>query len=150
MAKAYTALTNPAVTALNSLASVAYWVSAAFDNSSDLAYEVHTLITIGTTSSAGATGDVQIYVAESVDGGTNFTGGITSEVDATYTPTGDDVSEWELLGSLTYTSETSARTLEKMMKYLDPTKHYKYVIYNNTGTALASSGCAVEPMKVTY
>ena len=115
MAKAYTALTNPAVTALNSLASAAYWVSAAFNNATDLAYELHTLITIGTTTTAGSTGDIQIFVAESVDGGTNFTGGITNQVDATYTPAGDDVSEWEPLGSLTYTTETTARTHEKMV-----------------------------------
>jgi hypothetical protein len=139
MAKSYTTLTAPAVTNLASLASAAYWVSPVTDNNAALAHEVETLISILTTTSAGTTGTIDVYITGSVDGGTVYSGGVTTESDATYTPTGDDVSEWDFLGSFTYTTETTARTLQKRFSLFDVPKNFKYVIYNGTGTGLGAT-----------
>lgn len=139
MAKSYTSISAPAVTALASLASGAYWVSPVVDNSAALAHEIEALISLLTTTTLGANGQIIVYIAGSVDGGTVFAGGITTESDATYTPLGDDVTEWAFLGAFTYTAETTARTLQKRFLLADVPKHFKYVIYNGTGTALGAT-----------
>ena len=139
MAKSYTSIATPAVTALASLASAAYWVSPDVDNNAALAHEIEVLVEILTTTAAGTTGSIDVYVAGSVDGGTVYSGGVTTESNATYSPAGDDVSEWDFLGSFTYTTEVTARTLQKRFSMFDIPKNYKYVIYNNTGTALGAT-----------
>jgi len=139
MAKSYTAITAPAVTALASLASGAYWVSPDVNNNTELAHEIEMLLSILTTTTLGANGSIDVYIAGSVDGGTVYAGGVTTESDATYTPTGDDVSEWYYLGGMTYTAETTARTLQKRFSLSDIPKNFKYVIYNNTGAALGAT-----------
>ena len=138
MAKTYTDLSAPAVTNLASLADAAYWVSANVDNGAALAHEIETLISILTTTTLGADGKIDVYVAGSLDG-TTYAGGITTEADATYTPAGDDVSEWDFLGSFTYTAETTARTLQKRFSMFDIPKNFKYVVFNNTGAALGAT-----------
>jgi len=153
MAKSYTTISAPAVTALNSLADAAYWVgggTTGIDNSTQLAYEIEMFVTILTTTTAGSDGSVDVYIAGSVDGGTDFAGGITTESDATYTPAGDDVSEWTFVGSFTYTSETTARTLNKRFLIDDVPKNFKVVIFNDTGTALGATTCAVELNAIKY
>jgi len=150
MALSYTTISAPAVTALNSLADAAYWVSPDFDNATNLALELDVFITLLTTTTAGATGGIDVYVAGSNDGGTNYTGGITTQSDATYSPTGDDVSEWDFLDSFTYTTETTARTLEKLMRMFSLPKNFKLVVFNDTGTALGATTCAVEYQAVKF
>jgi len=124
MAKSYTAISAPAVTNLASLANGAYWVSPNVDNNTELAHEIETLISLLTTTTAGATGAIIVYIAGSLDG-TTYAGGITTESNATYTPIGDDVSEWSFLGGFTYTAETTARTLQKRFRLLDIPKNLK-------------------------
>lgn len=150
MAISYTTVSAPAVTALNSLASAAYWVSPDFDNATNLAYELDIFITLLTTTTEGTTGTVDVYIAGSNDGGTNYAGGITTQSDATYTPTGDDVSELRFLMSFTYTAETTARTLEKLARLHDIPKNFKLVVYNGTGTGLGATTCAVEYQSIKY
>lgn len=149
MAISYTTVAAPAVTALNSLASAAYWVSATFVNNTNLAYEVEIFVTILTTTTAGTDGSINLYVAGSVDGGTDFAGGVTG-ADATWTPVGDDVSHLQALGSLKYTNETTARTQRKRFVLTNVPKDFKLVIYNGTGTGLGATTCAVEWNAIKY
>ena len=72
MAVSYTAISAPAVTNLNSLADATYWASATYVNSTNLSFEVDVFITILTTTTAGADGSVDIWVAPSVDGVCNM------------------------------------------------------------------------------
>jgi len=136
MAKSYTAIAAPAVTNLASLAAGAYWVSTDVDNDTALAHEIEAFISLLTTTSLGIDGGVDVYIAGSVDGGTNYAGGITTESNATYTPVGDDVSHWDRLGTMNYSAETTARTMKKRFNIMDIPKNYKYVIYNRTSVAL--------------
>ena len=138
MAKSYTLISAPAVTNLASLASGAYWVSPNVDNNSALAHVIEMLLSILTTTTLGTDGGVDVYIAGSLDG-TTYAGGITIESDATYTPTGDDVSHWDLIGSLKYTAETTARTLEKRLALFDIPKNFKYVVYNRTGEVFGAT-----------
>lgn len=149
MAVSYTTVSAPAVTNLNSLASAAYWASATFVNSTNLAYEVEIFITILTTTTAGTTGSLDVFVAGSVDAGTDFAGGVTG-ADATWTPVGDDVSHLQYLGQLVYTSETTARTMKKRFVLSNVPKDFKLVILNNTGTGLGATTCAVEWNSIKY
>lgn len=150
MAKSYTAIAARAVTALNSLASAAYYVSDNVNNNAALAFEIEMFITLLTTTTLGVTGSFDIYIVGSTDGGTNYEGGITNESNATYTPTGDDVSEFTRIGSLTYTAETAARTLNKRFLISDVPKDFKVVIFNKSGTALGATTCAVEMNAIKY
>ena len=151
MAKSYSTVAAPAVTNLNGLASAAYWVSPVFDNNSELAYEVEKLISILTTTTAGADGSIDVYVAGSVDGGTEFAGNITNESNATWTPLGDAVSDLKKMGSLKYTNETTARTRRKRFKLGDVPKHFKLVIFNGTGTAFGgTTECKIEWNAIKY
>lgn len=149
MAVSYTTVSAPAVTALNSLATAAYWVGATFVNSTNLAFEVEIFVTILTTTTAGSDGSCDIYVAGSVDGGTDFAGGVTG-ADTTYTPVGDDISMLQFLGSMTYTNETTARTQRKRFVLSNVPKDFKLVIFNGTGAALGATTCAVEWNSIKY
>jgi len=149
MAKSYTALSSPAVTNLNSLADATYWVSADVDNGTALAFEIEVFATILTTTTAGTTGSVDVYIAGSVDGGTDYAGGITTQADATYTPLGDDTSHWKFLGSLTYTAEATARTMKKRFMIYDIPQNFKLVVYNKTGTALGAT-TSIELNSIKY
>ena len=144
MAISYTAVTSPTVTNLSSLADAAYWVSSVFDNTNIRAHTLEIFITLDTTTTAGTSGSIDVFIAGSVDGGTNFAGGITTESDATYSPVGDDMLHWKLLGSLNYTAETTARVMKKRFSMYDIPKHFKLVILNDTGTALGSGNTAIE------
>ena len=150
MTISYTAIAARAATALNSLASAAYWVSDNVSNSTELAYEIEMFITLLTTTTAGADGSFDVYITGSTDGGTDYEGGITTQSDATYTPTGDDVSEFTYIGSLTYTAETTARTLNKRFLISDVPKDFKVIIYNGSGAALGATTCAVEMNAIKY
>ena len=145
----YTTVSAPAVTNLHSLANAAYWASATFLNNTNLAFEVEIFVTILTTTTAGSNGSVDVYVAGSVDGGTDFAGGVTG-ADATWTPVGDDVSHLQFLGSMQYTSETTARTQRKRFVLTNVPKDFKLVIYNDTGTGLGATVNAVEWNAVKY
>lgn len=149
MAISYTTVSAPAVTALNSLADATYWASATFVNSTNLAFEVEIFVTILTTTTAGADGSVDVYVAGSVDGGTDFAGGVTG-ADATWTPLGDAVSHLQFLGSLQYTNETTARTQRKRFVLSNVPQDFKLVILNVTGTGLGATTCAVEWNSIKY
>lgn len=145
MAKTHTPITPAlAVTALNGLAAGAYWVSPDVDNDTENADEIEAMFNIATTTIAGNNGGVDVYIAGSVDNGTTYAGGITTESDATYTPNGDDVSEWTNLERLVYTSETTARTLNKRVLIDDVPRNFKYVVYNDTDTAFNATGCSVD------
>ena len=150
MAISYTVVSAPAVTALNSLADATYWVSPDFDNDTNLAIELDVFITLLTTTTAGATGSIDVFIAGSNDNGTNYAGGITTQSDATYSPTGDDATEWRHLGSFKYTTETTARTLEKLFRMKNLPRNFKLVIYNDTGAALGATTCAVEYNSVKF
>jgi len=139
MAKSYTTITALAVTNLANLADQAYWVSPDVDNDTELAHEIEMFLQILTTTTAGSDGNIKIYIAGSTDDGTDYAGGITSESDATYTPVGDDVSHWDWLGSIIYTAETTVRTMKKRFNLIDVPKNFKYVVFNNTGTALGAT-----------
>lgn len=145
----YTSVTAPAVTALNSLASAAYWASPNFDNATNLAYEVEIFVTILTTTTAGVTGSCDIYVAGSTDGGTDYAGDVTGS-DAAWVPVGDEVSELDFLGSMTYTSETTARTQKQRFLLSNVPQDFKLVILNSTGAALGATTCAVEWNAIKY
>ena len=149
MAISYTTVAPPTVIALNSLASTAYWTSPNFDNDINLAFEVEIFITILTTVTAGTTGSCNVYIAGSVDGGTDYAGGVTG-TDAAWTPLGDDVSHLQALGSLKYTSEVLARTQRKRFVLSNVPKDFKIVIYNGTGAALGATTCAVEWNAIKY
>ena len=149
MPKSYTTISAPAVTNLNSLASAAYWASPDFDNDTNLAYEVEVFVTILTTTTAGTTGSCDIYIAGSVDGGTDYAGDVTG-ADAAWVPVGDEVSELVFLGSMAYTAETTARTQKQRFSIDDVPKNFKLVILNNTGATLGATTCAVEWNAIKY
>ena len=149
MAISYTVVTPPAVTALNSLASTAYWASPNFDNETNLAYEVEVFVTLLTTTTAGTAGSCDVYLAGSNDGGTDYAGDVTGS-DAAWVPVGDEVSELRFLGALAYTSETTARTQKQRFLITDIPKDFKLVVYNGTGTALGATTCAVEWNSIKY
>lgn len=138
---ANTALT---VTSLQSLGDNAYWQSAKIDNADGLWMEL--FITIATTTTAGdASGYLELYLAGSTDGGTDFAGGATG-TQGTYTDAANTrKAQLRNIGTVGIdASETTARTLKFHAVVHDLPEDFAIVLGNQTGTALASSGNAVE------
>ncbi len=151
MALLYTPLTALTVVNLNGLANGAYWVSPDVDNNTILGIEIEALLTLVTTVLAGVNGAVQIYIAGSIDGGSNYAGGITSESDAVYVPLGDDVSHWSPNNVISYTSETLARTPKKRIVVNSPVpRNFKFIVFNNTGTPLDAAGNSIALNSIKY
>lgn len=137
-----TALT---VTNLQSLGDNAYWQSAVIDNATG-AFTLEVFLTIATTTTAGsAAGRVDVFLAGSTDGGTDFAGGATGS-QGTYTDAANTrVRQLRLIGTMPIdASETTARTLKFHMVAAQLPEDFSLVLGNQTGTALASSGNAVE------
>ena len=136
--------TSLTVTNLQSLGDNSFWQSAKIDNTDGLWAEV--FLTIVTTTTAGdAIGRVDIYIAGSNDGGTDFAGGATG-TEGTYTDSANTrVAQLRQVGSMTIdASETTARTLKFQVAVQDLPEDFAIVLGNQTGTAIASSGNAVE------
>ena len=132
--------------ALNSLADGAYWQSASINNSVILGLWLEIFLTIVTTTTAGNDGSVDVYIAPSIDGGTDFAGGASGS-QGSYSDSGNvDPDLLTFIGSVPIdASETTARTYEGYLQLpANVPEYFSIVLQNNTGAALASSGHAVE------
>lgn len=136
-----TALT---VTNLHSLGDGAWWQSAAIDNGTIKGLWMELFVTILTTTTAGSDATVDIYIAGSTDGGTDFAGGASGS-EGSYTVTGNSDEQLRLIAAIPIdASETSARTYEWHGVVHDIPEDFSLLIQNNTGTALGASTNAVE------
>jgi len=141
------------VTNLHSLADASFWQSASVDNNVDKAVWIEVFVTLQTTTTAGsATGYANIYLAESPDGGTDFSGN-ASGTEGSYAPApsaGENSKNLRPLGQIAMKAdETTARTYRKnfVLAPFTVPKSYSIVIENRTGAALNSAGNAVEILK---
>ena len=138
-----TALT---VTNLHSIVDDAYWQSAAIDNGTVKAQWMELFITILTTTSAGdANGTINIYVANSTDGGTDFAGGASGS-EGSYTDTANvDPKQLLLAGVMPCdASETTARTYKYHLRVYDLSEDFSIVLRNASGQSLGGSTNSVE------
>lgn len=137
-----TALT---VTNLHSLGDGSYWQSASINNSTIKGLWVEVFITILTTTTAGTNGTVELYIANSTDGGTDFAGGASGS-EGTYTDTANvDPDDLEYIGTMQVdATETTARTYKWRGSHHNVGEHFSFVIRNNCGAALGASTNAVE------
>lgn len=138
-----TALT---VTNLQSLADEGYWQSATIDNGTVKGTWMEIFLTIVTTTTAGdANGAVIVFLAGSTDGGTDFAGGATGS-EGTFADTANlDHRHMRRVGMRSCdASETTARTYKYHFLVKDLPEDFTLVVKNESGTTLASSGCACE------
>lgn len=136
-----TALT---VTNLHSLGDGAWWQSAVIDNGTVKGLWMELFITILTTTTAGSDDFVDVYLAGSTDGGTDFAGGASGS-EGSYTVVGNSDEQLEPIASIPIdASETTARTYKKRLVVHDIGEDMAILINQNTGTALGSSVNAVE------
>lgn len=135
------------VTNLHSLGNDSWWQSAGLSNvgttgdNTDGAgiVRIHLRI-ITTTTAASAVGKVTIYVAESLDGGTIYAGGASGS-EGSYTITGNSNEQLRYVDSVAIdATETTARTYDFATRLVDVPKDYSFVVHQETGQALASSG----------
>jgi len=113
-----TALT---VTNLHSLGNGSWWQSASIDNTSTKALWMEVFVTILTTTTAGSNANVDVYLAGSNDGGTDYAGGASGS-EGSYTVTANSSDQLRFIGSMPVdASETTARTFKwqvAVMTYL--------------------------------
>ncbi len=138
------------VTNLQSLADNAFWESAALENDTTKAQVKELFITIATTTTAGdAGGFAAVYIAGSVDGGTDYEGTAPDGTESTETFDASMERNMDLVATIPIdASETTARTFRQRVRIGLPPKDYVVVLENQTGAALASSGNAVEEMEI--
>lgn len=138
---ANTALT---VTSLHSLGDGSWWQSNKIDNGVIKGFWMELFITILTTTTAGSDGTVDVYLAGSTDGGTDFAGG-ASGTEGTYTVVGNSEQQLELVGAISIdATETTARTYKSRLTVHDIGEDFSILIENNTGAALGATVNAVE------
>lgn len=107
-----------------------------------------------TTGTIGGDNQVHLWMAESYDG-TNYTTGLPAvgASDAGYTFTASPVgstpapSEFRYLGSIRFTAQS--QTKRAVFVIPDVPTHAAFVVLNNTGIALASSGSGIEYAQLT-
>jgi len=114
-------------TALDSLANDSTAVSDAVDNSSNLDDEIEIEIYIDGTAAAGAWLDVRI--AKSIDGGTNY-------------------GTWE--SAMPLPSIPLAVDLQRYHARFAAPQRFKLMVKNNTGAALAGSGNTAKYQGIQY
>jgi len=138
--------TNTAATiTLNSLGDGSWRESTAVDNGTVKAIWMEVFVTILTTTTAGSDATVDVYLSRSLDGGTDYTGGIAGTGDAGWTPVGNQEEQLELIGSMPVdASETTARTYKWGTVVHDIPEDFCFVVENNTGAALGATTCALE------
>ena len=134
------------VTALHSLADDLYWQSAVIDNGTIKGFWMEVFITILTDTSAGdAAGVIELFLAASVDAGTDFAGGATG-TEGTYTDTANvDPKQLRRVGSMPCdASEVTARTYKWSTPVHDIGEDFALVIRNRSGQALGATVNLVE------
>jgi len=136
-----TALT---VTNLQSLGNGAWWQSAKIDNGTIKGMWMELLVTILTTTTARNNATCDVYMAGSVDGGTDFEGG-ASGTEGTYTVVANSEDQLTLIGAMPVdASEVTARTFKKRFVVHDIGEDFSVLIENNTGTAIGAAANSVE------
>ena len=136
-----TALT---VTNLHSLGNGSWWQSAAIDNGTIKGLWMELFITILTTTTAGSNATCDVYMAGSVDGGTDFEGN-ASGTEGSYTVVANSEDQLTLIGGMPVdASETTVRTFRKRFVISDIGEDFSILIENNTGTAIGATVNAVE------
>jgi hypothetical protein len=153
----YGSITTLMSTGLNSLSEVAadsYRQSVKVDNSTDLYMAIDLFVTIITTTEVGtATGYVNVWMAESPDGGTDFSGGASGS-DAAYAPGSgavDSAPNLRFIGRMSARAEeATARTYRKNFRVYDLPDNWSVVIRNVTGKTIASSGNLVEYQGINF
>ena len=137
--------TAPTVTNLQSLGDDSYWQSAVIDNAGG-AFTMEIFLTIVTTTTAGsATGRVDVFIAGSTDGGTDFAAGASGSEGSFTDSANTRIRQARLIGTMPVdASETTARTLKYHFITAQLPEDFAILIGNQTGTGLGSSGNAVE------
>ncbi len=138
------------VTNLHSLGDGAFWESANRDNDVDKALAIDIFITLVSTTTAGdADGYANVYIAASVDGGTDFAGTSPDGTESTETFVASQYKNMDRIGTIPMdASETTARTFKQNFRVDLPPKDYVIVIEQQSGVALGSSGNLVEIMEI--
>jgi len=138
---ANTALT---VTNLHSLGDGAWWQSDVIDNGTIKGMWMEVFVTILTTTTAGNNATCGVYMAASVDGGTDFEGG-ASGTEGSYTIVANSEDQLTSIGSMPVdASEVTARTFKKRFVVHDIGEDFSILIENNTGVAIGATVNAVE------
>jgi hypothetical protein len=107
-----------------------------------------------TTGTIAGDNQVHLWMAESYDG-TNYTTGLPAvgASDSGYTFTASPVgttptpSEFRYIGSIRFTAQS--QTKRAVFNVQNPPTHAVFVVLNNTGIALASSGSGIEYAQIT-
>ena len=132
------------VTNLHSLGNGAWWQSVKIDNGIIKGLWMELFVTILTTTTAGNNATCDVYMAGSVDGGTDFEGG-ASGTEGSYTVVANSEDQLTLIGAMPVdASETTARTFKKRFVVHDIGEDFSVLIENNTGTAIGATVNAVE------
>lgn len=127
-------LTSYLTTELNSLADAANKLGAAIDNSAGLDMYADVEISLAAQGSARSAGAyVAVYLIPSADGGTTYAyGGDSLDPGANH-----------LVATVPFDAATTARDQLATMIPVPP-GHFKLLIQNQTGQALAASGSTVQ------
>lgn len=144
-----------AVTALQSLASTAFWKSAAIAFTTNIeSVEIQVAISTANSGAGSATGYLNVYLACSIDN-TTYDGRLSAG-DATWAPTApvtaEAVKQLQFLGRMSLGSVATTTITGARHFFLLPGTIPKYgviVIENATGKALLSSGNAVTYLENT-
>lgn len=137
------------VTNLHSLANNLLWQSAGQDNATDKAVFIELFVTIvGNSTGGSATGYCNVFIAGSIDGGTDYSGGASGSEGAYTVGTTVHKQNLQSLGQV-YVPADATNTGRG--RFLVPSftvpRHYSVVLENKTGAALAAAGSAVEIAK---
>lgn len=128
---------------LNSLSSGSSQQSASINNSSNLYLDANVALILATASSGTtSTGTVAVYAYGSANGGTNFTDGASGS-NASFTPTVP--TNLKLIGQVNTVAVSTTYyggpfSVAAAFGYLPG--YWGIVVTNNSGGALASSGCS--------
>ncbi len=137
------------VTNLASLADNAFWESPARGNDVDVATALDMFITIlSTTLAVDTEGFMNVFLAASVDGGTDFAGTSPDGTESTETFDASMQRNMALIGVMPMdVVETTARTFRQNLRVDLPPKDYVIVMENQTGAALGAT-VSVEIMEI--
>ena len=126
----------------NDLGNGLWWQSVKIDNGTvkGIWAEIFVNIVTTTTAAANANGTVDIYLAGSLDGGTDYEGGASGTA-GSYTPTNAGGGDMQFIGAMRVDAiDTTAKTYKKRYVINDLPEDFALVVENNSGQAIATGG----------
>lgn len=130
----------------STLAAGAWYQTNKIDNGVIRAIWAEVFVTLTTDAGVASlpSGTLDVYIAGSVDGGTDYSGG-ASGGEGVYTPTNGDGYDMQLIGSVPANAQDAFSVTYKKLFIIDNVpEHFKIVVENNTGLPLAAPTGTIE------